>query len=253
VFRRRREGGSPDSGAEKASAEGQPATEEPAQDAGPEKTGEGAERRRPGKDKRDNGPWDASELDDLHEGRADLGGLLIPVSEGLELRVEVQEDQVVGVAAIVGQSAIQLQAFAAPRSEGIWEEIRGELAGGITQQGGTVDTAEGPFGTELRAQVPVDLEDGTQGAQMLRFIGCDGPRWFLRGVISGEAAVNPETGDAVEELFRGVAVVRGADPMAPRDPIPLRLPEEALADSEDAPEEQAPNPFERGPEITEVR
>jgi len=52
-------------------------------------------------------------------------------------------------------SAVQLQAFAAPRREGIWGEVREEIASGITQQGGIVDEVEGPLGWELRAQVPV--------------------------------------------------------------------------------------------------
>jgi hypothetical protein len=165
---------------------------------------------------------------------------------------------VVAVTAVVGQSAIQLQAFAAPRTEGIWDEVRHEIAGSITQQGGVVDQNDGPLGPELRAQVPVQLPDGTQGAQVLRFVGCDGPRWFLRGVISGQAAAQPETAGAVEEIFRGTVVVRGGDPMAPRDPIPLRLPR-AAAEAMGGEDETGGghrddlNPFARGPEITEVR
>ncbi len=50
-------------------------------------------------------------------------------------------------------------------------------------------------------------------------------------------------------------VLRGDHPMAPRELLALRLPEAALAPE---PQEQADarpdlNPFERGPEITEVR
>jgi len=52
----------------------------------------------------------------------------------------------------------------------------------------------------------------------------DGPRWFLRGVISGAAATDPEAAAQIEELFRSVVVVRGSAPMPPRDLIPLRVP-----------------------------
>lgn len=212
---------------------------------------------------RPDGPWDESEAPaDQDDGRIDLGGLRVPGVEGMELRVEVAEDQIIAVTILLGQSAIQLQPFAAPRSEGIWREVRTEIAAGITQQGGIVDENDASLGVELRAQVPVELPDGQRGVQAVRFVGCDGPRWFLRGVISGQAAVQPDAGTVLENLFRNVVVVRGGAPMAPRDPIPLRLPEDAQMVGGPGPAEQAEesrysadglNPFERGPEITEVR
>ena len=119
------------------------------------------------------------------EGRVDLGGLFVPGVEGMELRVEVAGDAIVAATVVLQDSAVQLQAFAAPKREGIWGEVREEIASGITQQGGVIDEVEGPLGWELRAQVPVQLPDGTDGVQVVRFVGVDGPRWFLRGVISG--------------------------------------------------------------------
>jgi hypothetical protein len=213
---------------------------------------------------RPDGPWDVSELEHPEEGRVDLGGLLIPGVEGMELRVEVAGDAIVAATLVLGNSAIQLQAFAAPKSEGIWREVRSEIATGITQQGGIVDEEEGPLGWHLRAQVPVQLPDGTHGIQLVRFVGCDGPRWFLRGVISGQAAVQPETAGLLEQVFQETVVVRGDGPMAPRDPIVLKLPEDAqmVADggigaqsgeSEGRFAGGSLNPFDRGPEITEVR
>lgn len=217
---------------------------------------------------RPDGPWDEDELDEPQEGRIDLGGLLVPAVEGMELRVEVANDLIIAATVILGDSAVQLQGFAAPRSEGIWHEIRKEIAGGITQQGGLVDELDGGLGWELRAQVPVQLPDGTQGAQLVRFVGCDGPRWFLRGVISGRAAVDADTGADLERIFRETVIVRGADPMAPRDPILLRLPDnaqidpasgvapptaESVDDAAKNPYSGDLNPFSRGPEITEVR
>ena len=38
------------------------------------------------------------------------------------------------------------------------------------------------------------------------------------------AAVEPEAGAAIEDLFRSIVVVRGATPMPPRDLIPLHVP-----------------------------
>ncbi|GAA2749108.1 MULTISPECIES: DUF3710 domain-containing protein [Kitasatospora] len=212
---------------------------------------------------RPDGPWDISELEKPEEGRVDLGGLLVPGVEGMELRVEVAGDAIVAATLVLGNSAIQLQAFAAPKSEGIWGEVREEIAGGITSQGGIIEEEEGELGWHLRAQVPVQLPDGTQGFQLVRFVGCDGPRWFLRGVISGQAAVQPEMAGILEQVFRQTVVVRGESPMAPRDPIVLKLPEDAQMVADGAPPAaggsenpysgEALDPFQRGPEITEVR
>lgn len=214
---------------------------------------------------RANGPWDESEVDKPLEGRVDLGGLLVPAVPGMEVRLEVSEQQqVMAITVVLGQSAIQLQAFAAPRSEGIWSEVRDEISAEVTKQGGVIDKGIGAFGPELRARVPVRLPDGSQGVQVVRFLGADGPRWFLRAVISGQAAVQPQAAAVVEQVFRDVVVVRGTQAMAPRDPIPLRLPPQAMpTDPAAAAGTPAPpaspysrgdiSPFERGPEITEIR
>ena len=225
---------------------------------------------------RENGPWDVAEVDDpAAGGRVDLGGMWLPGRPGLEVRVEADQatSQVVAVTLVLGRSALQLQPFAAPKTEDIWDEVRGEIRAGITKQGGTADEVEGPLGTELRTKVPVRAADGSSSVQPARFVGVGGPRWFLRGVMTGQAAVEEGADAELVELFREVVVVRGFDPMAPRDPIPLRLPAPAQAADETAPPgEDADkgdedgdsgdgtatraddlNPFERGPEITEIR
>ncbi|GCB45431.1 DUF3710 domain-containing protein [Streptomyces sp. NL15-2K] len=209
---------------------------------------------------RPDGPWDSSEVRDPAEGRVDLGGLFVPGVDGMELRVEVAGDAIVAATVVLQDSAIQLQAFAAPKREGIWGEVREEIGSGITQQGGIIDEVEGPLGWELRAQVPVQLPDGTGGFQVVRFVGVDGPRWFLRGVISGQGAVQPQAAGLLEQIFRDTVVVRGDGPMAPRDPIVLKLPDDAQMVPEGVTQEEAGSRFsggmgqlQRGPEITEVR
>lgn len=211
---------------------------------------------------RPDGPWDVSEVREPGEGRVDLGGLFVPGVEGMELRVEVAGDAIVAATVVLQDSAIQLQGFAAPKKQGIWGEVREEIASGITQQGGVIDEVEGPLGWELRAQVPVQLPDGTGGVQVVRFIGVDGPRWFLRGVISGQGAVQPQAAGLLEQIFRDTVIVRGDGPMAPRDPIVLKLPDDAqmVAEGGVQQEQQEGSRFsggmgqlQRGPEITEVR
>ncbi|GGZ36921.1 DUF3710 domain-containing protein [Streptomyces poonensis] len=220
----------------------------------------GRERVRLEPEPRPDGPWDSTEVREPAEGRVDLGGLFVPGVDGMELRVEVAGDAIVAATVVLRESAIQLQAFAAPKREGIWGEVREEIATGITQQGGVIEEVEGPLGWELRAQVPVQLPDGTGGFQVVRFVGVDGPRWFLRGVISGRGAVEPQTAGLLEQIFRDTVVVRGEGPMAPRDPIVLKLPNDAQMVPEGVQQEEQGSRFaggmgqlQRGPEITEVR
>ncbi len=218
---------------------------------------------------RENGPWDVSEVDDpASGGRVDLGGMWLPGRPGLEVRIEADQatSQVVAVTLVLADSALQVQPFAAPRTEAIWHEVRDEIRAGITKQGGTSDEVEGPFGTELRTKVPVRAQDGSTGVQPARFLGVDGPRWFLRAVITGRAAVEDGADEQLVSVLRDVVVVRGEEAMAPRDPIPLELPatpaaaeplgpDEGSDDGGDQGERSAEDlkPFERGPEITEIR
>jgi hypothetical protein len=177
-------------------------------------------------DREINGPLDVSEANAVRP-YVDLGGVKIVPREGLHLRLEVEEatKRVVAVGLDYAGSTLQVQPFAAPRSSGLWHEIRSQIVDQIRKQGGQTREADGPFGPELVATIPVTAGPGTpQTTRIARFIGVDGPRWFLRGVIAGEGAVNPEAAAAVEDLFRSVVVVRGGTPMPPRDLIPLHVP-----------------------------
>ena len=178
-------------------------------------------------DRAANGPLDESEANAVRP-YVDLGGVKIIPREGLHLRLEVEEGtkRVVAVGLDYAGSTLQVQPFAAPRSSGLWHEIRLQIADQIQKQGGTIRESEGPFGPELLAEIPVAPTPG-QGAvtRIARFVGVDGPRWFLRGVIAGEGAVNPAAAEQVEDLFRSVVVVRGSTPMPPRDLIPLHMPD----------------------------
>lgn len=203
------------------------------------------------------GPYDRADVPGP-EGRLDLGSLWVAGVPGMELRLEVDDESqsIVGVTAVLGESAVQLQAFAAPRSEGLWDDIRQEIAGSITRQGGTADETEGPLGTELQTRMPGQNAQGRTVYSPARFLGVDGPRWFLRAVLSGRAAVDEVAAAPLIDMVRATVVVRGEEAMAPRDLLPLQLPAEAQQTGDDAPEAQATedfSPFARGPEITEIR
>lgn len=207
---------------------------------------------------RADGPWDAASGYPEAE-RFDFGSLLVPVREGFDVQVFVSEEQGVSIAVIHGDSGLQLQPFAAPRSSGLWHEVLPEIADEVAKAGGQSRQQAGPFGPELVARV---VPQGAEGArippQPLRFLGADGPRWFLRGLISGPAAMDEELARPLEEIFGDVVVVRGDHAEPPRKPLDIRLPDEArqVLETQMAAQEQQnllENPFERGPEITETR
>ncbi|MDQ1584618.1 MAG: hypothetical protein QOF36_2672 [Microbacteriaceae bacterium] len=177
-------------------------------------------------DRETEGPLDESEANPVRP-YVDLGGVKILPREGLHLRLEVEEEtqRVVAVGLDYANSTLQVQPFAAPRSSGLWHEIRDQITEQVNRQGGRTSVRDGVFGPELVAEIPVAAESGAAGeTRIARFIGVDGPRWFLRGVIAGDAAVKPEAAALVEDLFRSIVVVRGSSPMPPRDLIPLRMP-----------------------------
>ena len=174
------------------------------------------------------GPFDDSEVSSVRPW-VDLGSVKLIPREGLNLRLEVEEGsgRVVAASLDFKGSTLQIQPFSASRSAGLWDSIRDELKTQLEQQSGTVDEVSGPLGVELRAHVPVMVPNEGLSTQPARFIGVDGPRWFLRGVIAGPAATDEELGDEMIEIFRGLVVVRGNSPMPPRELLPLRVPIQA--------------------------
>jgi hypothetical protein len=176
------------------------------------------------------GPYDETDSPDDELERLDLGALRIPVVAGVEVRVDVGPDgQVVAATLSYGGSEAQVGAFAAPRTAGIWDEIRAEIRGSISAQGGTSEESKGRFGTELVGRVPVQ-----GGFQSVRFVGVDGPRWFLRTLFTGAAATDPARAGVLEDAVRNIVVIRGSSPMPVRDPLPLQLPKDVAEQAEQA-------------------
>ncbi len=175
-------------------------------------------------DRATKGPFDVSEVSGIRP-YVDLGGVKIVPRSDLHLRLEVEETskRVVAVGLEYHGSTLQVQPFAAPRSSGLWHEIRAQILDQLATQGARAKPATGPFGPEIFAEIPVTVE-GEQGMRLARFIGVDGPRWFLRGVIAGKGATDKEAAVEIEDLFRSIVVVRGGTPMPPRDLIPLQMP-----------------------------
>jgi hypothetical protein len=85
----------------------------------------------------------------------------------------------------------------------------------------------GPFGIELGGTLKVDGR-----STPVRFIGVDGPRWFLRAMLVGAVAADPVKARPLEDGLRNVVVVRGGEPLPVRDPVPLTLPANTVGEDE---------------------
>ncbi|KAB7311762.1 DUF3710 domain-containing protein, partial [Bifidobacterium longum] len=126
--------------------------------------------------------------------------------------------QVLGSTITFGSSSLEIEAFAAPKTLGLWDDVRGDLL----EANKAASEVDGVFGTELK--LPVNVKGGK--TVNTRIVGVDGPRWMLRGIFSGKAAIDsdsPET-EALNKFFAGIVVERGEEPLAPRDLIPMHPP-----------------------------
>jgi hypothetical protein len=163
------------------------------------------------------GPHDDSDAPDDGLNRLDLGSVRLPVPDGAQLQVELDHSngtvRAVHVVTPVGQ--LTVNAYAAPKSGGQWREVCGELAEQLRTDGARVRSATGEWGQELVAAL---------GEVSLRFVGVDGPRWMLRGVVAGPPDMADQSAHALHDLVRGTVVVRGTQPMPVRTPLPIELP-----------------------------
>ncbi len=178
-----------------------------------------------------SGPYDERDRPDDELTRVNLGAMQVPVRPGMEMRLDMNEaQQVVSVTLVNRDGQMQLGVFAAPRNEGIWDDVRAEIRDSLAgQRGSARERADGPFGTELVGTLKTD-----SGTSPVRFLGVDGPRWFLRAMVLGPAAGEPSKARPFEDVFRDTVVVRGREPLPVRDPVPLQLPKEAAAQLEQA-------------------
>lgn len=176
-----------------------------------------------------DGPHDISEQPDLGP-RVDFGTLRLPAVQGMDLRLEVNKSTkaVTSVTLVIGGSQVQIQAFAAPRSSGLWREIRTEIAESLREKGGTADEVPSLFGVDLLARMPSSTSDGRQTQVPVRFLGVDGPRWFLRVVVNGPAAAQEQALKPILALVRRIVVTRDDEARPPREVLPINPPAQVL-------------------------
>ena len=202
------------------------------------------------------GPWDAADAPDRpgSVGRIDLGSLRVPAVDGMQIRLENPGgagQEVSAAVLVLAGSTLELRAFAAPRTTGIWDELREDIVAELDRAGARFEVEEGEHGPEILAHVPVRTPDGRDGTVAARFIGVDGPRWFLRGVLQGPAATDEAASQVLRDVFADIVVVRDGAARPPREILPLHAPGIVSAPAaEDLP---GLEPLEPGPTIAEVR
>ena len=169
----------------------------------------------------ERGPWDVEDENVLdYDEYLDMGSYYLPFLKGIELRVKANRatQQVLGTTITYGSSSVEIEAFAAPKTLGLWNDVRADLI----EANKDAKEVEGVFGTELA--LPVTVKGGRK--VLTRIVGVDGPRWMLRGIFSGKAATDPEGEEAkaLNQFFADIVVERGDNPLAPRDLIPMHPP-----------------------------
>ena len=139
----------------------------------------------------ERGPWDVNDEDvPDYDDYLDLGAYYLPFLQGIQLRIKANRatQQVLGSTITFGSSSLEIEAFAAPKTLGLWDDVRGDLL----EANKAASEVDGVFGTELK--LPVNVKGGK--TVNTRIVGVDGPRWMLRG----------------------------EEPLAPRDLIPMHPP-----------------------------
>lgn len=168
------------------------------------------------------GPSDISVIAS-RDNYVDFGHILVPATiQGLVIKGEMEPDtqRLVAVTLELADSVLQVSVFSSARSEEIWPEVREQLLANFRAQGATVESSTSSLG----ASIEVEIGSADGAVSKVRFVGTDGPRWFLRGSISGAAVEDPQANDVIEALYKSLVVDRGDDPMPPRELMSLKLP-----------------------------
>lgn len=167
------------------------------------------------------GPWDVDDEDvPDYDEYLDLGAYYLPFLQQIELRIKANRSTgaVLGATVTYKKSSLEIEAYAAPKTLGLWEDIREDLL----ESNAKAKAVNGVFGTEV--SLPVAVKGGK--SVTTRIVGVDGPRWMLRGIFSGTAATDPHSQETqtLNRFFADIVVERGEEPLAPRDLIAMHEP-----------------------------
>jgi hypothetical protein len=155
-----------------------------------------------------------------------MGSILFPARPGMQLRTQVADDgtTVLQILVVLGDSGIQMSVAAAPRSGGVWDELREEIRAGFTSQGANVADIRTRYGHELLVDMPMKMPDGRAATSRMRIIGREGDRWFARIDIIGPAAADAESGIEIEKVIDRIVVHRDDHPRTRLELLPVHLP-----------------------------
>ena len=177
----------------------------------------------------EDGPFDVEDFDDpadAEAARLDLGGVLVPVPDGSQLNVEVNEQGVPNAVWIMTPNGrFSVAAYAAPKTGGLWREIAAELAESLRNDNAQARIEDGPWGREV---VGLPVPQPGQGQVVMRFIGADGYRWMIRCVVVGTEETIDAIADEARTSLADTVVRRGDTPLPVRSPLPVQLSEPLL-------------------------
>ncbi len=184
------------------------------------------------------GPFDIEDFDDpavAAQGRLDLGSVLIPMPDGGQVQVELNEAGAPSAVWVVTPNGrFTIAAYAAPKTAGLWREVASELAESLRKDATSVSVQDGPWGREVV---------GAGNGGVVRFIGVDGYRWMIRCVVNGPAQTIDALSEEAREALADTVVRRGNTPLPVRTPLPIQLPEpmarQLQAAAEQAAQQQA--------------
>ena len=188
-----------------------------------------------------DGPFDIEDFDDdevAAQGRLDLGSVLIPMPDGGQVQVELNEAGAPSAVWVVTPNGrFTIAAYAAPKSSGLWREVAAELSDSLRKDADSVTIQDGPWGREVV---------GTGNGGVVRFIGADGYRWMVRCVVNGPAeSIDALAAEARAALADSV-VRRGETPMPVRTPLQVQLPEPMAAQLRAAAQAAAEQALQQG-------
>ncbi|WKD61363.1 hypothetical protein CCICO_06715 [Corynebacterium ciconiae DSM 44920] len=180
----------------------------------------------------DYGPFDGQSVDieefdfsDFSLGTLDLGSMKIALPKPSQVQVEMGEKGPRMLHIVTEHGRITPVAFAAAASQPQWPTVIDEIRAGMENDGLTVHSEQGPWGTEL---VGV-----TEQAQ-IRMIGCDGPRWMLRTTLVGPKERADQLRDLARDVLARTFVYRGDQPMMAGNSLPVVLPEQLVSQVQEA-------------------
>lgn len=220
-----------------------------AEDVAAENTAANGGAEAPEEPVKEHGPWDVDEAPEDAD-RLDFGALKLPSGHDCKVQLTIDRKSRKALGAIVQSpnAAMQVNVYAAPKTGELWPDLREELVESVTSQGGTASFREGPFGPEVEARIP---RKDVAGVRHVRYVGVDGPRWFLRATMEGTAVTNKAEREKLYSVLRDTVVERGDKPHPVRDLLTLTIPDTAQARLEE--QFGVPQLPKRGPEITEIR